>query len=132
LKQLGLAAHNFHGDYNRFPSAVNLPFTATVANGQSATAPIPGRYISLFEFLLPYVEQGNVYNQFDFTKNQYANANGPNSPANNIVKTYLCPADGAPAHTTYTTGGVTYYFAANTYVGNAGVVGFYTGSMDQT
>src|SRR5207237_5844470 len=32
----------------------------------------------------------------------------------------------------HTTGGVTYYFAANTYVGNAGVVGFYTGSMDQT
>jgi prepilin-type processing-associated H-X9-DG protein len=36
------------------------------------------------------------------------------------------------AQTTYTTGGKTYYFGANTYGGNAGVISFYTDAMDQT
>jgi prepilin-type processing-associated H-X9-DG protein len=92
----------------------------------------------MFEFLLPYVEQGPLYNQliFNASSAQYANANGPNSPANTIVKTYLCPADRAPQQVTYTAGSgstaVTYYFGANTYVGNPGVYGWYTTSMDQT
>jgi prepilin-type N-terminal cleavage/methylation domain-containing protein/prepilin-type processing-associated H-X9-DG protein len=133
LHQLGLAAHNFHDSNNRFPSAVNIPYTVPVANGNCPTAPIPGKYISFFQALLPYVEQGPLYNTFDFTHDQYTNAATLNSPANQIVKTYLCPSDAAPQHTTYTTTtGVTYYFAANTYVANSGIVGFYTSSMDQT
>lgn len=27
LKQLTLAAHNYHNDYNRFPSGINLPIS---------------------------------------------------------------------------------------------------------
>ena len=61
LKQLGLAAFNYEGTYQRFPSGVNLPFTTTVAGGPSAGPVIPGKYISLFEALLPYVEQDNLY-----------------------------------------------------------------------
>jgi prepilin-type N-terminal cleavage/methylation domain-containing protein/prepilin-type processing-associated H-X9-DG protein len=133
LHQLALAAHNFHDSNQRFPSAVNLPYNPQVAGGTSPSAPIPLKYISFFQALLPYVEQGPLYNQFDFTHDQYTNATTPNSPANQIVKTYLCPSDNAPQHTTYTTTtGVTYYFAANTYVANSGIVGFYTGNMDQT
>src|SRR5260370_13520851 len=65
LKQLGLAAHNFHGDYNRFPSAVNAPFTFSVqvANGVAPPPPIPRNYITMFEALLPYVEQAPLANQ---------------------------------------------------------------------
>jgi prepilin-type N-terminal cleavage/methylation domain-containing protein/prepilin-type processing-associated H-X9-DG protein len=132
LHQLGLAAHNFHDSNNRFPSAVNIPYTVPVLAGNCPTAPIPGKYISFFQALLPYVEQGPLYNQFDFTHDQYTNAATPNSPANQIVKTYLCPSDAAPQHTTYSTTSATFYFAANTYVANSGIVGFYTGSMDQT
>jgi len=137
LKQLGLAAHNYHGDFNKFPPAVNIPFTTTVGgNQQSAPPPLPGKNESWLEFLLPYVEQTNLYNSLNFNTNQYANAATPTSPANTIVKTYLCPSDRAPQQTTYTasskTGSTTYYFGANTYVANAGVYGWYTSSMDQT
>jgi prepilin-type N-terminal cleavage/methylation domain-containing protein/prepilin-type processing-associated H-X9-DG protein len=133
LKQLGLAAHNYHGNFNQFPPGVNLPFTVTVGGNQQSAGPVfPGLNESLLEFLLPYVEQDNVYRQLDFTKNQYANANGPASPANTVVKTYLCPADRAPAQITYTAGKTTYYFGANSYGGNPGVYGFYTATMDQT
>jgi prepilin-type N-terminal cleavage/methylation domain-containing protein/prepilin-type processing-associated H-X9-DG protein len=134
LKQLGLAAHNFHDANSKFPSAVNLPYTVSVATGTTPTAPMPGKYISLFQALLPYVEQGNLYNQFDFTHDQYTNSISPAGPANQIVKTYLCPSDAGPQHTTYQASSTSpiYYFAANSYVANAGVVGFYTGSMDQT
>jgi prepilin-type N-terminal cleavage/methylation domain-containing protein/prepilin-type processing-associated H-X9-DG protein len=132
LHQLGLAAHNFHDANSKFPSAVNIPYTVAVANGNCPTAPIPGKYISLFEALLPYVEQGPLYNTIDFTHDQYTNSATPNSPANQIVKTYLCPSDAGPQHTTYTASGTTWYFAANSYVANAGIVGFYTSSMDQT
>ncbi len=83
----------------------------------------------MFEFLLPYVEQGNVYNQINFSQNQYANTVGPNSPGATIVKTYLCPADVGPQQITYNQ---KYYFGANSYGGNPGVYGFYTTAMDQT
>ncbi len=135
LKQLGLAAQNFHNDYNRLPSGVNLPGTYSYAGGVGSGPPI-GNNVGegLFEFLLPYVEQGPLYSQLNFNgyNSQYQNCLGPTSPGNTIVKTYLCPADKGPTQVTYTSGGNTYYFGANTYVGNPGIVGFYYNAMDNT
>ena len=133
LKQLGLAAQNYHGDRNQFPPGVNLPYTTTVGGGQqSANAVVPGANESLFEFLLPYVEQNNLANQLTFASNQYANTLGQTSPGATVVKTFLCPSDTGPNQITYVSGGKTYYFGANSYGGNPGVYGFYTSSMDQT
>jgi prepilin-type N-terminal cleavage/methylation domain-containing protein/prepilin-type processing-associated H-X9-DG protein len=132
LHQLGVAAHDYHGAVGQFPPGVNLPFTTQVAGGQSAPPVYPGLNKSLFQFLLPYVEQDNLDRAFNYNVNQYGNALGPNSPAATVVKTYLCPADVGAQQTTYTTGGKTYYFGANSYGGNPGVYGFYTTSMDQT
>jgi prepilin-type N-terminal cleavage/methylation domain-containing protein/prepilin-type processing-associated H-X9-DG protein len=135
LHQLGLAAHNFHDANQHFPSGVNLPggpwSVGPGGKGTAPPAPVPGKFISLFEALLPYVEQGNLYNQFDFTKNQYANTATPASPGNQIVKTYLCPSDAAPQQVTYVSGGFTNYFAANSYVGNPGIIGFFQTDMTQ-
>jgi prepilin-type N-terminal cleavage/methylation domain-containing protein/prepilin-type processing-associated H-X9-DG protein len=132
LHQLGVAAHDYHGAVGQFPPGVNLPFTVTVAGGPSAGPVYPGLNKSLFEFLLPYVEQDNLDREFNYNVNQYGNALGPTSPAATVVKTYLCPADPAAQQTTFTTGGKTYYFGANSYGGNPGVYGFFTTSMDQT
>jgi prepilin-type N-terminal cleavage/methylation domain-containing protein/prepilin-type processing-associated H-X9-DG protein len=134
LKQLGLAAHNYHGNYNKFPSGVNLANGYTAAGGAwtAPAAPAPGLNFSLLESLLPYIEQDNLYRLLNFTTNQYANTNGPTSPGATIIKTYLCPSDVAPTQTTWVTGGTTYYFGANSYGGNPGVYGFYTDTMDRT
>src|SRR3954463_14631283 len=61
LKQLGLAAHNYEAAHQRFPPGVNIPFTVTVGGGVQSNKPeFPGLSESLFEFLLPYIEQENL------------------------------------------------------------------------
>src|SRR5262245_10031573 len=72
LKQLGLAAHNYESSHQVLPPGVNLPFTVTVGGGVQSNKPVfPGLNESLFEFLMPYIEQENLYKSLDFTKNQY-------------------------------------------------------------
>jgi prepilin-type N-terminal cleavage/methylation domain-containing protein/prepilin-type processing-associated H-X9-DG protein len=131
LHQLALAAHNYHSAFEKLPPGLNwwTVYTASGPVWSSPPPPSPGKMYSLLEALLPYIEQDNLYKALDLTKDQYYNANGPNSPANTIVKTYLCPSDPAPTQITYTTRGVTYYFGANSYGGNAGIVSFYTDNM---
>ena len=54
LKQMGLALHNYHDANNKFPwghqdsTIFSLPWAV---------------------FILPYIEQGSLYNKFDTTKN---------------------------------------------------------------
>jgi prepilin-type N-terminal cleavage/methylation domain-containing protein/prepilin-type processing-associated H-X9-DG protein len=81
LKQLALAAHNFHGDHGTFPPNTYYTYDPTGPNW------------SWLAHLLPYVEQANLY--------QAANIGG--APPNNInqslpqiaqqVKGFLCPSD---------------------------------------
>jgi prepilin-type N-terminal cleavage/methylation domain-containing protein/prepilin-type processing-associated H-X9-DG protein len=135
LKQLGLAAQNYHGAFDKFPPGVNLPSGYKYADGSTAPpAPLPGVAFSLFEALLPFVEQDNIYKSMNFTgksNSQYnvGNCDSQTAPGATIVKTYLCPADIGVAQTNYTSGGKTFYFGANSYGGNAGTVAFYTDSM---
>jgi prepilin-type N-terminal cleavage/methylation domain-containing protein/prepilin-type processing-associated H-X9-DG protein len=137
LKQLGLAAHNYHDTFKRLPPGVNQPFVYKAnppANWTSPPPVVPGQYFGVLTALLPFVEQTPLYNQLDLTKNQYANCLGPNSPGAQIVPVYICPSDQLPAsnQSTYTTGGKTYYFGANSYGGCAGIRSFYTDDMDRT
>jgi len=141
LKQLGLATHNFHNDNNRFPPAVNWPGVTPVLGGNSNTPPITGVYESVYEFLLPYVEAKAIYDSmYPFFSNAQCQffmatpANFPGqatAPASSVIKVFLCPADRGPQTTSYTTGGTTYTFGANSYVANSGWVGTPNTSMDQ-
>ncbi|MBL8851528.1 MAG: DUF1559 domain-containing protein, partial [Planctomycetaceae bacterium] len=81
LKQIGLAVHNYADAYTCFPpsSAVDLGVTVTGNNGSWG---VHGR-------ILPYLEQGNLYNAVDLTTAwdfQLA-INGLKIP------TYACPSD---------------------------------------
>jgi prepilin-type N-terminal cleavage/methylation domain-containing protein/prepilin-type processing-associated H-X9-DG protein len=63
LKQLGLAGHNFHVDNNHFPPyfGVNAPDGSVYPESPPANKRLV--YGSWFAHLLPYVEQGNLYDR---------------------------------------------------------------------
>jgi prepilin-type N-terminal cleavage/methylation domain-containing protein/prepilin-type processing-associated H-X9-DG protein len=140
LKQLALAAHNHHDTHKRFPSGINLPIVRAsgavfptnflYTTGKIGNPPDPNRYISLFEALMPFYEQDNLYKALDLTKREYANCNGQTSMGATVVPLLLCPSDQMPENvTTYTTGGVTYYFGMCSYGGNGGTRSWYISSM---
>jgi prepilin-type N-terminal cleavage/methylation domain-containing protein/prepilin-type processing-associated H-X9-DG protein len=147
LKQLGLAAHNYHSANNKFPPGVNVPAVITgLSGGQSSPPPlVAGQSFSIFEALLPYIEQNNIYSQLNLVgpatvngnpgnDSEYINcavATNPTPVGSTVIKTLLCPSDTAPTQTTYvgTSGvskGLSYLFGANTYGGCAGIRSFYT------
>ncbi len=79
LKQIGLALHNYEVTFNYFPACGIGPFNdGTAYNNGWMT------------FLLPFVEQNNVFAQFDRNANWY---DAVNQPAVNVqIKVYQCPA----------------------------------------
>jgi prepilin-type N-terminal cleavage/methylation domain-containing protein/prepilin-type processing-associated H-X9-DG protein len=100
LKQIGLALHNYHGTFRYFPPALKtLPVNDPTV---PATAPRNMGH-SMFVFILPYVEQDNVYRQIDQTKGFFSTANMPNAnPAYaTVIQSFLCPSSPAPASMDY-------------------------------
>ena len=85
LKQIGLACHNYHDANRSFPPG----YLAAGPYSDGATDTAPGW--GWAAFLLPYVEQDNLYRQLNFAQPV------PKSPAiQTVVKTYLCPSDVCP------------------------------------
>jgi prepilin-type processing-associated H-X9-DG protein len=85
LKQIGLALHNYHDANRCFPPG----YRASAPYSDGATDTTPGW--GWGAFLLPYIEQDNVYRQLNF------NQPVQNSPAiQMMVKVYLCPSDLTP------------------------------------
>ncbi len=123
LKQIGLASQNYHGDFGRFPPGLNVSRNSTDANEGLYNLPPPyaGPYIGVLAYLLPFIEQDNLYKDIPstlFDPNTTAGAwayntpvfdiNDPNVPsnlrngtgylkpaANARIKSYLCPSDNA-------------------------------------
>jgi prepilin-type N-terminal cleavage/methylation domain-containing protein len=63
LRQFGLAMHNYHNAMEHLP-----PGITTWANGEDAAH-------TGFTFMLPYLEQDNVFKQFNLTQQWYLRAN---------------------------------------------------------
>jgi prepilin-type N-terminal cleavage/methylation domain-containing protein/prepilin-type processing-associated H-X9-DG protein len=83
LKQIGIALHGFHDSYHGFPKAGKL-----------------ANQLSWHVFILPFVEQDNLYKQFNLARGPF---NGPpdnrgpmkNELAFNKIPIYLCPSSQA-------------------------------------
>jgi prepilin-type N-terminal cleavage/methylation domain-containing protein/prepilin-type processing-associated H-X9-DG protein len=64
LKQISLAAHNYDSANKRFPPGTVISPNAVNANPQYVfPPPYAGPYTSVLAFLLPYMEQNNIYQQ---------------------------------------------------------------------
>jgi prepilin-type N-terminal cleavage/methylation domain-containing protein/prepilin-type processing-associated H-X9-DG protein len=78
LKQLGLAAQNYHSTYNCFPPNELYSFTGGTPSW------------SWLAFILPYIEQDNLYKQANIPNNTIAQSA---AAIGTVVKPYLCPSD---------------------------------------
>lgn len=82
LKQIGLACHNYHDVIKRLPPGYSA--TGNYLDGHTDTDPGWG----WAAYILPYLEQDNLFRQIDLTKSIQG------SPAAQvIVATYICPTD---------------------------------------
>jgi prepilin-type N-terminal cleavage/methylation domain-containing protein len=82
LKQIGLAAHNFHDTYGNLPSSIRP--------GGLTTSP----RIAGLTFLLPFIEQQTMYDRYDQTVN-WSHAN--NLPVTRLpIKSFQCPSTPEP------------------------------------
>src|SRR5262249_28648551 len=73
LKQIGLALHNYHDTNRIFPAGAVINYNATPIP-PSKSAPQCGgdcRGNSMWAVLLPYLEQGNIYNQLSAATNNF-------------------------------------------------------------
>ena len=91
LKQIGLAVHNYHDAHGKLPNAYD-----------ARTG------LSWHVLILPYIEQDNLYKQFDMTNASFSHAIVGRNDPHGLVKipTYQCPSSplteqafGAPNNT---------------------------------
>jgi prepilin-type N-terminal cleavage/methylation domain-containing protein len=117
LKQIGIGIHNMNDTYGVLPP---LDAPASPAIGQTGYSPIPatvpiygGKNYTLQGFLLPFIEQQNIYNLMSpagYAGGQYMR----------VVKTYLCPSDPSTGNgMCLTTNGGANGWAACNYAANA-------------
>ena len=86
LKQIGLGLHNYHDGKHAFPPGYLA--TGSYSDGFTDTAPGWG----WAAFLLPYIEQDNVFRQINISLPVQS------SPAavQTVISVFLCPADTYP------------------------------------
>lgn len=131
LRQLGLAAMNFEGALKSLPPGLHQNFS---------TSPI--RYFghTVFARLLPYLEQQNAADLYNFTDTWAAadsNALDKSGARNTaavtatVIPTYLCPSDvleAAPVQLDYNYSGYCLgWFGMSSYVASAGTYSTYFG-----
>ncbi len=118
LKQLGLAVHNYHDVFNRFPPGY------TQANLPAATGPGLGGFqgTSVFCAILPYIEQTNLYNTFDQSVPRRNIATTPGVLSGTVVQAFLCPSDAGIGNglDTFTAATPTQYYGRTNYRANGG------------
>jgi prepilin-type N-terminal cleavage/methylation domain-containing protein/prepilin-type processing-associated H-X9-DG protein len=119
LKQIALALHNYHSAYKVFPFGKGPSYAGAASYARW----------SVHSKILPFLEQGPLYQSLDFTfppntpgmagpvinfMPAYTNAGGKNSQCMTQVPMYLCPSDPAPIPDSWPGG--------NNYVGCVGTM----------
>jgi prepilin-type N-terminal cleavage/methylation domain-containing protein/prepilin-type processing-associated H-X9-DG protein len=103
-KQLGLALHNYHDVYNTLPPAVINPGISNSAANDLALPYLANcttecRNTTGYLFLLPYIDQANMYNTFDFSLPFGRAQHSGTGPATDqgskfkFLSAFTCPSD---------------------------------------
>ena len=114
LKQLSIAVHAYHDALGFLP-----------VNGPDATYNINGKNWSWLARILPYIEQGNLYNTLNIPNVPFsAEPSGATGPLATPIKVFLCPSDdainGKPRTDTADVGSNTWQMGNTCYKGVCG------------
>jgi prepilin-type N-terminal cleavage/methylation domain-containing protein/prepilin-type processing-associated H-X9-DG protein len=92
LKQMGLACHNYNDALKKLPTGGEGTDFANAPKGPSVFD-----MHSTFTVILPYIEQGNIFNRMNlnFYYNDATNAPGNVAAAQNVIPIYICPSSNA-------------------------------------
>ena len=108
LKQLALAAHAYHDVAESFPPGLDQ-FEASTSPRYRGT--------SVFTYLLPYLEQGNLLADWNYEQPLNNTYGGEKARAASVIAIFLCPSD------TIEINPITYsgrYYGMTSYGGNGG------------
>jgi prepilin-type N-terminal cleavage/methylation domain-containing protein/prepilin-type processing-associated H-X9-DG protein len=120
LKQIGIACHNHHNDYEMFPDAGltwQLPATPPYRAGGLSPKATPSQNWGWLYQILPYIEQDTLWRADEVTT------------ARTAVKLYFCPSRRRPIVFNY--GGPLQFRGQCDYAGNNGTI-YNTGSASAT
>ena len=117
LKQLGLAAHNYEGNYGSFPPGYTQERVPAPSGAFSG--------VSVYVFLLPYIEQNALSARWDMAV-PLNNKGALGTNASTVVKTLLCPSDQFRANPIVYNN--TEYYGATSYRANGGSRPFFATS----
>ncbi len=81
LHQMAIALHNYHSATRRFPAGIVHP-----------------NHVFWNGLLLPYVEQGSLYNALDFSQGWEVPGTGNAAAGATFLSVYRCPSSAAPEH----------------------------------
>ncbi len=112
MRQMGLAIHNYESAFMKFPSAGQAKRGGAGSNAgqnvffterqelESFAAASP----SLQTYILPFIEQDNVYALFNTRYRYDISPAGPEAPTNqdaakNVIAAYICPSTGRSSTT---------------------------------
>src|SRR5262249_8994224 len=114
MHQIGVALHNYHSAFGKFPPMSRYDGARTGAVASQAQ----GERGNLWIYILPYIEQDNVYrlSALQSPRNPSIDdgATAPNSLASKTINTYLCPSDASnQPPPTWTNGWVVANYVAN-------------------
>ena len=111
LKQLALAAHSFHTAKGKFPPGVEY-------HGKHG--------VSLFVYLLPYLEQQSLYDQWNFAQTK-KNIGDRTALAARVLPGLVCPCDLLPGNPVQNRVSLKWY-GLTSYGGNGGTRSFHPDS----
>ena len=88
MKQIGLALHNYHDVVLMFPAATMITRGGTNCEGMGSASQKFGWGV----MILPYIDQGTVYNQFNFTLAYNVAPNSDLDAGGQPIAAYICPS----------------------------------------
>jgi prepilin-type N-terminal cleavage/methylation domain-containing protein/prepilin-type processing-associated H-X9-DG protein len=102
LRQLGIAAHNYHNDYGALPPGYNRS-GGNPTGGALPPPPVRPQRVSHWMLILPYIELDNVARQHDPVNEARSWGVAPPAISQLAIKPIICPSDTLPGRGVDTT-----------------------------